>query len=379
MCFSAELLYNKQVGKKAINSNRFKDWQDRSKINLDVVCFDYTEGKDFTHFNEVYVWDLDKTYLDTKIDSLKGLLGTIFEKTLTKKNVPGAAELIKSISRFRKKHYDDPFFPLFFVSASPPQMESKIIEKFQLDSISPLMMYYKDNLKNLSPSRFLFLKKQVGYKIQSLLQLRLQLNNDVKFICFGDDSESDAIIYSLFSDICARRLTETQLTKLLTKFFVSYAQIDEILRLQQQIVIQDPVDKIYINLATDTDPQFYLKYGRRCLATYDSFQIALDLVQDQRLSLEELNQIMIELVSRYDFTNHMFIKSFEDLVQRRILGLSSYEMITNYFLEKNIISQGWKMNISPLREKRVENGKVYELEGLFEPWIKTNIDYINDF
>jgi hypothetical protein len=38
-------------------------------------------------------------------------------------------------------------------------MENKIIEKFQLDGIQPLMMFYKDNLKNLAPKRFSFLKK----------------------------------------------------------------------------------------------------------------------------------------------------------------------------------------------------------------------------
>ncbi len=347
--------------------------------SIDVICYSYCEDLDITQFSEIYIWDLDKTYLDTKIDSLKGLLSTVFEKSLTKKNIPGASGLLKSISRYRKKHFEEDVFPLFFVSASPPQMESKIYEKFQLDGIAPLMMFYKDNLKNLVPSKFLFLKKQIGYKLQALLQLRVQLDNEVKMICFGDDSESDATVYSLFSDICSRRMTQQALIKLLDRFGVTNSQIDEIIRLQGLTPVQDPIDKIYINLATDTDPQYYIKYGRRCMATYDSFQIALDLVQDQRLSLEELGHIIAELKVKFGFTPYMLAKSFEDLVKRRILGLASYEMILHYLIEQKIVSQSWKCQVQPLREKRVENGKVYELEGIFEPWVQTDIDYLNEY
>jgi hypothetical protein len=206
------------------------------------------------------------------------------------------------------------------VSASPPQMETKVYEKFILDEIKPIGMFYKDNLRNLAPKRFLFLKKQVGYKIQALMQLRAQLSKKVRMICFGDDSESDAIIYNLFSDICARRHTETQLTTLLEDLGVTYAQIDEILRLQSVIEIQDPVEKIYINLATDTDPEYYLKFGRRTFPTYNTFQVALDLVQDQRLSLEELGTIIDVLTQKYKMTNEQLISTFEELIRRRILG-----------------------------------------------------------
>ncbi|MGZ3692137.1 MAG: phosphatase domain-containing protein, partial [Pseudobdellovibrio sp.] len=238
-------------------------WKQRSTTNLDVVYFDYETKAQIDKADEVYIWDLDKTYLDTSIDSIGGLLATIFEKAFTKRNVPGTPDLIRSLSRYRKKQFNEQDFPLFFVSASPPQMESKVYEKFVIDEIQPIGMFYKDNLRNLAPKKLLFLRKQIGYKVQSLLQLRTRLSKNVRMICFGDDSESDATIYNLFSDICARRHTESQLTTLLDDLGVNYAQIDEILRLQNVINIQDPVEKVYINLATDTDPEYYLKYGRR--------------------------------------------------------------------------------------------------------------------
>jgi hypothetical protein len=341
-------------------------WKQRSTTNLDVVYFEYQTITKVNAQNksneEVYIWDLDKTYLDTSIDSLSGLFRTIFEKAFTKKNVPGTPSLIGSLARYRKKHLGEAEFPLYFVSASPPQMESKVYEKFVLDEIKPIGMFYKDNLRNLAPKRLLFLKKQVGYKVQALLQLRAQLGKDAKMICFGDDSESDAIIYNLFSDICARRQTENQLMQLLEDLGVTYAQIDEILRIQSTIVIQDPVEKIYINLATDTDPEYYLKFGRRTFPTYNTFQVALDLVQDQRLSLEELGVVTDVLMQKYKMTSEQLILSFEELIRRRILGLSSFEMLKNYFIEKNMMGLSWMSKAEPLKEKVIDQGHVYELD-----------------
>ena len=354
-----------------------KSWQKRSEINLDVVYFNYKDVQDLSSLNEVYIWDLDKTYLDTSVDSLKGLFMTIFEKSFSKKNMPGASALLRSLARYRRKHFSDPEFPLFFVSASPPQMESKIYEKFTIDEIDPLGMFYKDNLRNLRPSRFTFLRNQIGYKIQALLQLRVDLSPQVKMLCFGDDSESDVVIYNLFSDICARRMTPVQLSKVLEKFAINTMQIEEIIRLQDLVPVQDPVEKIYINLATDTDPEYYGQFGRRTLATYDSFQLALDFVQDQRLSLEELSQIIIDLKTKYNYGEAQILRNFEDLIRRRVLGISSYEMIRNYLMEKNFIHNSWTSRIEPMREKTVENGHVYELEGIYDPWIQAEIDYLS--
>lgn len=354
-------------------------WKQRSTTNLDVVYFDYQASAQIESSDEVYIWDLDKTYLDTSIDSLSGLFHTIFEKAFTKKNVPGTPDLIRSLARYRRKHLNEKDFPLFFVSASPPQMESKVYEKFIIDDIQPIGMFYKDNLRNLAPKKFLFLRKQIGYKVQSLLQLRTRLSPNVRIICFGDDSESDATIYNLFSDICARRHTESQLTALLEDLGVNYAQIDEILRLQSVIEVQDPVEKVYINLATDTDPEYYLKYGRRTLPTYNSFQVALDLVQDQRLSLEELGFIARGLIDKFRFTPEQLVSTFEELIRRRVLGLSSYEMIKNYFIEQSILTHSWMPKSEPLREKNTDAGHVYELDGIFEPWIPHHIDYLKDY
>lgn len=89
------------------------DWRDRSEMNGDVVFFRYvSEGMEKSH-EEVFLWDLDKTYLDTTIDSLSGLMTTILNAPLNKKNIPGTNVLLQSLSEFRKQQRLHVFPDLF--------------------------------------------------------------------------------------------------------------------------------------------------------------------------------------------------------------------------------------------------------------------------
>src|SRR3982751_5423237 len=101
-------------------------WKQRSTTNLDVVYFDYHKSAQTQSSDEVYVWDLDKTYLDTSIDSLSGLLQTILERAFSKKNIPGTDTLLQALSQYRKEQRGQQYFPIYFITASPPQMEERI-------------------------------------------------------------------------------------------------------------------------------------------------------------------------------------------------------------------------------------------------------------
>lgn len=355
------------------------DWRTRAEINGDVVFFHYaSEGVEKSN-EEVFVWDLDKTYLDTSIDSLSGLMQTILERAFNKRNIPGTDTLLQSLSLFRKEKKGQTYFPIYFITASPPQMEERISEKFAIDEIHLLGCFYKDNLKNLKPGRFWRLTKQVGYKLQALMQLRMRLHPEVRQICWGDDSESDAIIYNLYSDICARRISANEIRRILEKLYVSGDQVDTILLLQSQINTHDPVEKIYINLATDTDPDYYLKFGRRTLATTNTFQVALDLYQDQRLDLEGLHSVLQDMLTNYDYTPEELTQSYNELIRRGVLGLAAYEKTKPFLTEKKLLFPDFVPSVAPLKEKTVHEGKVFELEGVHEPWVHEHIDYLNDY
>ena len=355
------------------------DWRARSTINEDVCFFRYAPEGVEKSTPEVFIWDLDKTYLDTAIESIAQLLTTVVERAFAKRNIPGTRQLIQALSNAYQIRHGRKIFPIYFITASPPQMETRISEKFNYDGIRPFGCFYKDNLRNLTPRRFWRLRRQVGFKVQALLQLRSRLAEDVKQICWGDDSESDAVIYNLYSDICARRMGSLELRSVLKSVGVPGDQIDTILMLQSQIPAQDPVEKIYINLAVDTDPDYYLKFGRRTVPTYNTFQVALDLFQDGRLDDNGLRLVAKDMIDNYAFTPDELSRSFDELVRRSVLGERCVNTVISLMQTLGLFYSDFKVSTAPAKEARVENGHVYELEGQFEPWIAERIDYIHDY
>lgn len=356
-----------------------RDWKARSQIIGDVVFFRYVESDIERTFEEVFVWDLDKTYLDTSWGSLRELWRTAIEKAFQKRNVPGTGSLVSALKTSWEQERGGRQFPIYFITASPPQMESKIREKLDYDEILPLGAFFKDNLRNLKPSRLWRLTQQVGFKLQALLQLRTRIKDDVRQILWGDDSESDAIIYSLYSDICARRWSEKDLMAILRGLHVIGEQLDTILDLQDRIPQGDPVEKIYINLATDTDTEYYLKFGRRMIPTYNTFQTALDLLQDGRLSHDQVIRVAQDMVMNYGFTTEELQSSFDNLVRRQILGQECVQEALPLLVTRGLFDADFRPSIEPKAVAERVGKRVYALEGVHEPWRPEHIDYLHEF
>ncbi|HPI41818.1 MAG TPA: hypothetical protein PLJ21_13490 [Pseudobdellovibrionaceae bacterium] len=344
-------------------------WTDRSTVKGDVVFFQYAEAEIEKKITDFFVWDLDKTYLDSKIESLSGLFRTVMERALQKKNVPGTTALLLALSEFRKEVMNESEFPIYFITASPPQLEERISEKFLIDGIRPLGCFYKDNIKNLTPSRFWRLRAQVGYKLQALLQLRSRWVGNVSQICFGDDSETDAVIYNLYSDICSRRISNPEIRSALERYSVTSEQIDEIFKMQDLIPVMDPLQRIYINLAIDTDADYYLKFGRRTLATYNSFQVAIDLFQHQKLHLVGVYRVAQDLIMNYNFSSENLMRNFEDLIRRGSLNAETFEVLKNFFIEKGMLTSDYEPSVRPRKESDIQH----------EPWVPEHIDYFHDY
>ena len=358
------------------------EWESRADIRGDVVYFNYADEEQQRLSEEVFIWDLDKTYLDTSFHSFRDLLNTAMEKAFQKRNIPGTWSLVRAL---KNSHFgletgarDTRAFPIYFITASPPLMEQKIREKLQLDGIAPYGAFFKDNLKNLRPKRLWRLTQQVGYKVQALLQLRVRLPENVRQVMWGDDSESDAIIYSLYSDICARRHSPTELRQLLRSLRVIGDQVDVIMDLQGQIPEHDPVEKVYINLAVDTDPEYYLKFGRRVVPTTSTLQVSLDLYQDGRLRDEQVIRVAQDMVINFGFTTDELESELDDLIRRQVLGLEAYEKILQVLQENELISEHFKPSITPAPVDIRSGERVFQLEGVTEPWVPERIDYLRD-
>ena len=77
----------------------------------------------------VYRWDLDRTYLDTDIHSVRGLIRTALESASDKRTLPGAAALMRALTDA------DPSSRVFILSGSPTQMRDVLREKLTLDGV----------------------------------------------------------------------------------------------------------------------------------------------------------------------------------------------------------------------------------------------------
>lgn len=355
------------------------EWRSRAEITSDVVLFRYVEDAIASETPEVYIWDLDKTYLDTAFESLGGLWRTLRETAFQKRNVPGTGTLVRALRDFwQENHQGRKDFPIYFVTGSPPQLERKIHDKLAFDGIYPFGLFCKDNVQNLSPRRWWRLTQQVGFKLQALLQLRLHLAANVRQILWGDDSEADALIYSLYSDMCARRLEEKETRQILRHFNVVGMQVDTILRLLEDVPKQDPVEKMYINLAADTDPDYYLKFGRRVLPTYNTFQLALDLFQDNRLSSLQVVKVAQDLMQNFSFGIEELQNSLEELVRRPVLANKTVEAILPILKEQHLMRADFILSVAPKAIVSSVGSRVFELESVTEPWVPERIDYLRD-
>ena len=160
---------------------------------------------------------------------------------------------------------------------------------------------------------------------------------------------------------------------------VTSEQTDTILLMASEVPENDPVEKIYINLAVDTDPDYYLKFGRRTLATYNTFQTALDLFQDGRIDFEGVYKIAQDMIYNFNFTPEELLRSFDELIRRHVLGETAVNKLIPFFIEKGFCPASYKPTIPAPKESKVIEGRVYDLEGHFEPWIPEHIDYIHDY
>jgi len=219
----------------------------------------------------------------------------------------------------------------------------------------------------------------MGYKLQALLQLRLRLNEDVRQVLWGDDSESDAVIYNLYSDLCARRLEEREVREVLKSFRVMGEQTEMILDLQRQLPKHDPVEKIYINLEVDTDPEYYIKFGRRTVPTYNTFQIAVDLMQDGRLNSEAIIPVARDLLKNYKFTIDELMLAVDDMVRRQIVGEPCIAKLLPVLKEQKLVNSEYQPSMAPRKVITEVDGRVFGLEGTHEPWVPEHIDYLHDY
>jgi hypothetical protein len=139
------------------------------------------------------------------------------------------AQLIRSCQRGSEKVGPDR--PAFFVSASPRQMRKVLERRMELDEIAVDGLTLKSWGYYLKRGRFAKLTHQVPYKLTALLETRAELPHGAREILFGDDSEADSFIYSLYSAILSRAIQLRDLDDVLAAHNVGPGEREDLHRL----------------------------------------------------------------------------------------------------------------------------------------------------
>ena len=230
----------------------------------------------------VVVCDIDKTYLATNFETLRGLLSIPFEFAVDKRAITGMAPLLREVRRGPGSR--SRLTPLYFVSASPPQLRRILQKKMLLDGVEFDGITFKDQLRILRHGRVRRLREHLSFKLTALLLYHADFPPGAREILIGDDTESDALCYTIYGDAVAGRLRGDKLRATLVRHGVGATDADAVTARVEGLPPRDSLARIYIHLEKRTPPESFAEYGRLA-ASRDALQLALDLWSTGEIAL----------------------------------------------------------------------------------------------
>ncbi|MCO4743201.1 MAG: hypothetical protein KC912_00330 [Proteobacteria bacterium] len=258
----------------------------------------------------IYRWDLDRTYLDTEIHSMRGLLRTALQTAEEKKNIPGSAALLRALTRF------DPDARVAILSGSPRQMRGVLEEKLALDGIRVDRLVLKDNLGNIRRGRLRAVRGQVGYKLPSLLKARVGLGPAVRESLFGDDSEVDALVYAVYAEAVAGRIGEAELARIMEAGGAYSDTVTEALEALRQIGRADAVEDIFIHVDRGVPVRAFSRLSPRVVPVFSWFQAAVVLWARGRIAPIGVSEVASECLSATGLGENAIAGWVQDVARR---------------------------------------------------------------
>jgi hypothetical protein len=283
----------------------------------------------------VYRWDLDKTYLKSDFESLRKMVRVPFERAEDKIDEPGVVALIRALKASARAEGRAAL--VFFISASPPQIGRAIREKLALDGVDYDGIVFKDQMHHLMRGRFRFLREQVGFKLAELLKARLAAPVGAVEFLFGDDWESDPVIYSLYADVVAGRLDPEELGDVLVRLRIDPARLVEIKTLSRRVTAHETVRRIFINLERRTPPGRFRLFGTRLVPTFNYFQTAIVLHEEGAVPIAAVTDVGRSLLERSGYTREQLRNSLDDLTRRGHLPAAAAGLLRRDLAEAGIL------------------------------------------
>lgn len=238
-----------------------------------VLCDarEYPPGFD----GDVFVWDVDKTYLSTRFSSVRGLARIPVEFAVDKRAIPGMPEILRGLRRGPGPRYQG--HPIYFVTASPPQLRDVLERKMLLDGVEYDGLTFKDWARCLLELRPWRLREQVGFKVCALLAGRLRRPRSREHL-FGDDAERDPEAYHLYARLLSPDLSAGEAEAEMRRAGVHaedrrcvHALLDRIGR------DRGWVERAYIHLERGTPPEAWSHLAPLVVPVRGAVQLALAL------------------------------------------------------------------------------------------------------
>lgn len=263
-------------------------------------------------------WDLDKTYLRSRFDTLSDLLSSALEKVEQKRTVPGATAVLRELGQSGGR--------VHILSGSPRQFRSRLTAKLRLDGVAWDELTLKPNLSNLLRMRLYALRDQLGYKLPELLEARARdeqrFGSGLKLreVLVGDDSESDAFVYSLYADLSLGEVPAHELERVLMAGNLGDRTVMRCKSALAKLRHQGAIDCILIHLDGQTPPSLFTRYGARLVPFYNYLQAAFVLLDRGFLSEASTLTIASEFMQQHGFSADAAARSYLDLARRGHVG-----------------------------------------------------------
>jgi hypothetical protein len=255
-------------------------------------------------------WDLDKTYLRTEFDSIKDLARSAIETAADKQAFPGATALLRALRQDGNR--------ICIVSGSPTQMRQVLAAKLALDGVEYDEFVLKNNLRNILRGRFRSLRAQIPYKLPAMLASRVAVAADAETL-FGDDAEADAIVYCLYADLVAGRVSLGDLERVLVASRAYPDDIARIVGLAAAAPKGEAVRRMFIHLDRRSPPTSFRRFGARLAPVYNYFQAALVLYEDKVLSARQVIFVALEMLDSGQYELGHLATSVQDVIRRGLV------------------------------------------------------------
>ena len=266
----------------------------------------------------VFVWDIDKTYLSTHFSSLQGLSRIPLEFAVDKQAIAGMPEVLRGIRRGPGPGYG--CVPLYFVTASPPQLRGVLEHKMILDGVEFDGITFKNWWKIMKRGRPKRLLDQVGFKVCALLEGRQRRPLATEYL-FGDDAESDADAFALYARLVHKEISSGEAADRMAEAGMREDNRRCALALLDRLPSKrGKVGRIFIHLEKRTPPEEFERFGPLVAPVRGGFQLSLALFALGLVDPETVRQCR-EAISLAAGTPDPDVDSLiDDAIDRRLIS-----------------------------------------------------------